>query len=107
MEIGQPLQLDNLLNSIEERNNFVISEIQKDKENFDRKINKIINFINFKGKIDKIEAGYTLMFNKDELKKIKKLTEGTREEINFKALKKFEGNEEKSISFLFDSSSDI
>lgn len=104
-------KLNNLLEGIEKRSELAIQEIQKEKreltQEFDEKTIKIINFIKFREKVDKIEAGYNLMFSPKEIKKMKNLTKETSNKLYSKALEKTKGDEKKAIALLFDPSSDI
>lgn len=107
-------EINNLLEGIEKRTDIAIQKIQEEKKElaqdfheFNEKTNKIIKFMKFRGKVDKIEVGYNLIIDSKESKKIKELTNKTATELFDKALKKAGGDEEKAISLLFDPSSDI
>lgn len=99
--------INNIFRNIEARNNKVVEEIKEDKKEFDDKAEKIIKFIQFRNKVDKLECAYSLMINPKEVKRIKKLTEETEDRLFNEALKKTKGDEKKAIALLFDASSDI
>lgn len=102
-----PEFINNVFRNIEARNNKVAEEIKEDKKEFDEKAEKIIRFIQFRNKVDKLECAYRLMINPKEIKRIKKLTEKTENKLFNEALKKTKGDEKKAIALLFDASSDI
>lgn len=102
-----PEFINNVFRNIEARNNKVVEEIKEDKKEFDEKAEKIIKFIQFRNKVDKLEAAYFLMTSEKERKKIENLTNSTKKELWEKALKRANGDEKKAISLLFDPSSEI
>ncbi len=99
--------VNEIFRNIDSRNQKIISEIEADKKNFDEKTQKIIKFIQFRNKVDKLECAYNLMISPKEAQKIKKITEKTEDKLFAKALKKAKGDEKKAIAMLFNASSDI
>ncbi len=102
-----PEFINNIFRNIEARNHKVVEEIKENKKEFDEKAEKIIKFIQFRNKVDKLECAYSLMTTEKEKKEIDNLTNQTKKELWEKALKKSNGNKKKAISLLFDPSSEI
>jgi len=102
-----PKIVSNIFRNIETRNNEAIKEIQHEKREFEEKAQKIINFIMFRTKVDKLESAYNLMFSAKQIKRINRLTEKTEDKLLSEALKKTNGDKKKAITLLFDTSSDV
>ena len=104
---GNQIDISQIFKNIEEVNRKAIETIKTDIEKFDEKAKKIIKFIQFRNKVDKLQIAYNLMIGEKKIKEINELTEKTEERLFNEALKKSHGDEWKAISVLFDDSSDV
>ena len=94
----------NIFNNIDERNNKLLLVIKEEKKELNNKLDLMTKLIQFRTKIDKIDASYHLIIPSKDIKKVKKIHEKTENVLVSNALKKTNGDELKAISLLFDPS---
>ena len=95
--------LSNVFRQIDERNDQILKELK----GVDTRVNKVMNYVKFRSKVDKIEVAYNLIVLDQRINHINRLTKKTSEKLLSTALKKTNNDERMAISSLFDPSLDV
>jgi len=74
--------VNGMLKNIERRNRKAMSEISEKKKEFESEFDSMIRFINFRNKVDKLEAAYSLIFTQKQIKQMNTLTNHHRHTNN-------------------------
>ena len=111
---ASPTIVNDVFNDFDRRTSQAINQIKEGQkqlnEHFkivEEKNKKIIEFLEFRNKIAKIESAYSIMISQEEMKEISKSTYSVKDELWKNALRLSNGDEKKAISLIFSSSDDV
>jgi len=66
--------IDKMLKKIEGRNREAMNKLYENKKELESKFDKMIRFISFRNKVDKLETAYSLIFIQVQIKQMNILT---------------------------------